>query len=92
MIKCPAVKFVPFGTDYPIIVAGPSHYVCYETIQEHFGHSFFQSPDVVEGFLDEMDKFLDRYDAKYEALRCGQLTHDTSDRALYSKDIWPEQP
>lgn len=91
MIKCSAVKFVPFGTDYPIIVAGPRHPDCYETIQEHFGHSYLQSPDIVEGFLDEMDRFLDRYDAKYEALRCGQLTHDTSDRALYSEDIWPEE-
>ena len=90
MIKCCAVKFVPFGTDYPIIVAGPCHSNCYDTIHEHFSHSFFQSPDVVEGFLDEMDKFLDRYDAKYEALRCGQLTHDTSDRALHSEDIWSE--
>lgn len=87
MIKCCAVKFVPFGTDYPIVVAGPQHSVCYETIEAHFG----QSPDIVEGFLDEMDKFLDRYDAKYEALRCGQLTHDTSDRALHSADIWPEE-
>lgn len=68
---------MPFGTDYPIIVAGPRHPDCYETIQEHF-----QSPDIVEGFLDEMDRFLDRY----EALRCGQLTHDTSDRALYSEE------
>ena len=48
MIKCCAVKFVPFGTDYPIIVAGPCHSNCYDTIHEHFGHSFFQSPDVVE--------------------------------------------
>lgn len=91
MIKCPAVKFVPFGTDYPVIVAGSQHSVCYDTIQEHFAHAYYQSPDIVEGFLDEMDKFLDRYDAKYEALRCGQLTHDTSDRALHCEDIWPEE-
>lgn len=91
MIKCCAVKFVPFGTDYPVIVAGPQHSVCYDTIQEHFAHAYYQSPDIVEGFLDEMDKFLDRYDAKYEALRCGQLTHDTSDRALQCEDIWPEE-
>lgn len=91
MIKCCAVKFVPFGTCYPIIVAGARHPDCYETIHAHFGFSFFQSPDIVEGFLDEMDKFLDRYDAKYEALRCGQLSHDTSDRALHCEDIWPEE-
>lgn len=91
MIKCCAVKFVPFGTDYPVIVAGPQHSVCYDTIQEHFAHAYYQSPDIVEGFLDEMDKFLDRYDAKYEALRCGQLTHDISDRALHCEDIWPEE-
>lgn len=91
MIKCCAVKFVPFGTDYPVIVAGPQHSVCYDTIQEHFAHAYYQSPDIVEGFLDEMDKFLDRYDAKYEALRCGQLIHDTSDRALHCEDIWPEE-
>ena len=91
MIKCCAVKFVPFGTDYPVIVAGPQHSVCYDTIQKHFAHAYYQSPDIVEGFLDEMDKFLDRYDAKYEALRCGQLTHDTSDRALHCEDIWPEE-
>lgn len=91
MIKCCAVKFVPFGTDYPVIVAGPQYSVCYDAIQEHFAHAYYQSPDIVEGFLDEMDKFLDRYDAKYEALRCGQLTHDTSDRALHCEDIWPEE-
>lgn len=91
MIKCCAVKFVPFGTNYPVIVAGPQHSVCYDTIQEHFAHAYYQSPDIVEGFLDEMDKFLDRYDAKYEALRCGQLTHDTSDRTLHCEDIWPEE-
>lgn len=71
MIKCSAVKFVSFGTDYPIIVAGLRHPDCYETIQAHFGHSYFQSSGIVEGFLDEKDRFLDRYDAKYEALKCG---------------------
>lgn len=90
MIKCSAVKFVPFGTDYPIIVAGLRHADCYETIQEHFGHSYFQSPEVVEGFLNDKDQFLDRFDAKYEAQRCAQLFGETEGRALYSEDIWPE--
>lgn len=53
-------------------------------------HITYNKETMVQGFMTDDFRFLDRYDAKIEARKCGQLIKDTEDRALYSDDIWPE--
>lgn len=87
MIKCAAIC-INATTQFPIIVSGPSHAHCYEVADCLGVMRQAMTGVTVEGFLNDANQFLDRYDAMYEALRCNQLTKPSSDRALHSYDIF----
>lgn len=74
--------------DYPVIMTGLRHCDVLERIFQL--HISYNKNTAVQGFIDEHGKFYDRFDAKYEAQKCGQLIVDDGNRALYSEDIWPE--
>lgn len=46
----------------------------------------------VYGFTDEEGKFFDRNEAYDEALKCGQITEEKTNRniGLFSEDLWEE--
>ena len=44
-----------------------------------------------QGFLNNKDEFLDRYDAYEEALKCNQIINDSNlmfNKQLYSEMLW----
>ena len=47
-------------------------------------------PRTEQGFLTHDDRFLDRYDAMQEAIRCRQVPSDADKLCaeLYSEDLW----
>ena len=47
----------------------------------------------VQGFIDEQNKFYDRYDAMDIAVARNQISWEfyMNNRQLYSEDIWPEE-
>ena len=47
-------------------------------------------PRTEQGFLTHDDRFLNRYDAMQEAIRCGQVPFgaDKLCAELYSEDLW----
>lgn len=48
--------------------------------------------DLVQGFLTDDSRFLDRYDAKHEARKCRQLiVDDDKYRELFGEDMWLEE-
>jgi len=94
MIICAAiqVQFERNGRKVETVIHGLRHANCWETMAalgipgEH---------TEVEGFIDDKDRFLDRYDAFAHALECGQLpvtvrTHKAEQREtqLYSEDLY----
>lgn len=50
----------------------------------------------IQGFLTDLDEFLDRYEAAYEAIDSKQVNPDNiwspyDTKMLYSEDVWPEE-
>lgn len=89
MIICSAIKFYQKDDEeYPVIMTAKRHADVFEKMF-NLGIKYHKD-SAIQGFLTDDNHFLDRYEAKHEARRCGQLVVDTGDRALYSEDIWPE--
>ena len=83
MIKYSAIIVFPTGEESPIIISGESHNHCYEKIRQYD----IICSGMIEGYLNEKYVFLDRYDAKYEAMKCNQIKFMSDSRALYDGDI-----
>lgn len=88
MIICSAVMFHEFGYGYPIILTGKHHSDCFKKAFEM--HLSYDKQKCIQGFLTDTFQFLDRYNAKPEARKCGQLLHDNDSRELFSEDIWTD--
>lgn len=90
MIIASAIKFFPHFGEYPVIICGKRHADCFEEAYQ-MGYEW-DKEDLVQGFLTDDSRFLDRYDAKYEARKCRQLiVDDDKYRELFSEDMWPEE-
>ena len=87
-IKCSAVMFTEQGEIFPMMITGRYHTDCYETM-DFFGIDPSSLGSLTEGFLTDGNVFLDRYVAKYEAIRCNQVPETLEKAALQSTDIWP---
>ena len=89
MIIASAIKFTPHFGKYPVVICGKRHPDC---LEEAFQMGYeWDKEDLVQGFMTDDDRFLDRYDAKIEARKCRQLiVDDDKYRELFSEDIWPE--
>ena len=89
MIIASAIKFTPHFGKYPVIICGKRHSDCLNEAYE-IGYEW-DKEELVQGFLTDDNRFLDRYDAKKEARKCRQLVEDNDNfRELFSEDIWPK--
>lgn len=89
MIKASAILFTEENSSFPVIMTGLRHADIFERMFQ-LGIKYNKAA-IVQGFLTDDNRFLDRYDAKHEARRCNQLLPDVDDgRELFSEDIWPE--
>lgn len=89
MITKAAVKIMDLRQNKEIII--PCHRHC-DAFQILYTLGYKKQVDyrtIAEGFLDENDVFLDRYNAWLEAVRSKQLmVIDNSCKELYSEDLW----
>ena len=68
MIIASAIKFIPHFRDYPVIICGKRHADC---LEEAFDMGYeWDKEELIQGFLTDDNRFLDRYDAKIEARKC----------------------
>ena len=92
MIVRSAIKFY-LASDYkhknPIIMTELRHADIYE--QMFNLHIIYEKSSIVEGFITDEDKFIDRYDAVYVARAANQVSIDFNESQLFSEDIWPEE-
>lgn len=94
MIICAAVKVVMNNiAETTLIVPGYRHGDCYHVIA-HLDSNWIHSKKT-EGFLTHKNEFLDREQAFYHAVECGQLSQanawykeDHMENELYSEDLY----
>ena len=94
MIMCAAIKFRYKDSDSYIVMCGCRHADVYEQMRD-VNIDKITICDITEGFLKTGNEFLDRKQALWHALECGQLS--ANDRykkkqenidELYSEDLW----
>lgn len=94
MIICAAIQiqFERNGRQVETVICGLRHSNCWETMAV-LGVPAQHAE--VEGFIDDKNRFLDRYDAFAHALECGQLPEtvrihkaDHRENQLYSEDLY----
>ena len=90
MIQSPAILVYPLAfPNEPLIVGGADFPSCYDKLKRL--NIPYHKSSAIEGFLTDRHAFLDRYDALYEAARCGQIQLDKAERrALHVSDIWDD--
>lgn len=88
MIVASCIKFKPKGFKYWQYWTSVSHKDVYDTLS-CLGISL-QEAEVVEGFMTDDDKFVDRHEAVFIAKASSQIDSDFNEFSLYSEDIWPE--
>lgn len=92
MIVASAIRFFYISDiqyKYPQIWTGHRHP---DILEKMFGmRVLYDKTTAVQGFLTDDNRFLNRYEAKEYAIKCGQLTPEEIKYAeLYSEDLWPE--
>ena len=88
MIVASCVKFKPYGFRYWQYCTAKRHASAYDALSM-IGLSL-RNAEVVEGFMTDEDKFVNRHEATFIAKECGQISTDFNEFNLYSEDIWPE--
>ena len=95
MIICAAIKpqIVRNGKPHETVIHGLRHANCWELMADMGIRATYE--EVTEGFIDNQNRFLDRYDAFSHALECGQLPatvreckREKGERQLYSEDLY----
>ena len=92
MIICAAIKIINEELE-EIIVCGHRHSNCLKIISQLGAH--WSGRKQIQGFINHKGEFLDRKEALFHALECGQLseTHryyqeDHNIDELYSEDLY----
>ena len=86
-VKAAALKFNLTNTDHAYVMIGTRHAELFERL---IGVPDVIKTSIVEGFVTDTDRFVDRIEAKRIAVAANQLIvpiEDTYD-ALYSEDVW----
>ena len=99
MIICAAIEVEIEFENEPVIICGYRHNDCYETFYKLNPQLSKQARrgmrSLRDGFLATGNRFLDRYEAYDEAIKCGQLSAanreykaDRYENMLYSEDLY----
>ena len=90
MVCRAAVKILFFDANSIKEIAIPCHRHCdaFQILHDFGFQKHIDFKEVAQGFLDEHDNFMDRYEAFVEAVRCGQIQTESQCRELYSEDLW----
>ena len=92
MVICAAIKI------NDTVICGYRHEDCYETLHKLNSDLSLQARKidaVIDGFLVTGNKFMDRFEAYEEAIRCGQLSAanreykaEHKENMLFSEDLY----
>lgn len=76
--------------DREITIPCHRHADAFYIISQLLDRDEIDKPRTEQGFLTHDDRFLNRYDAMQEAIRCGQVPPgaDKLCAELYSEDLW----
>lgn len=76
--------------DQTITIPCHRHADAFYIISQLLDREEIDKPRTEQGFLTHDDRFLNRYDAMQEAIRCGQVPPgaDNLCAELYSEDLW----
>ena len=88
MIVNAAVKIFDLRQNKEVII--PCHRHCDAFwILKQFGYKKnIDYKEIAQGFLDEVDNFYNRVEAKTHAKTCKQNIMDTDSAELFTEDIW----
>lgn len=86
MIDKAAVEIMDYKQEKLIIIPCHRHSDAFE-ILHLFGYKLSDYRVVEQGFLTDNNEFLNRVNAKWHAIDCGQI-QDTEYPGLYSEDLW----
>jgi hypothetical protein len=88
MILYSAIKFDYNG--FPFIICGKRHGDCFKNVSDFMSvekwNQTVNKNEIIQGFLTDENKFLDRKHAATYAYQCGQI--DTWQDTLSSEDLW----
>lgn len=87
MIVCSAIKFDYNG--YPLIVCGKRHGDCFKNVSDFMSVDKWNQigkKSVIQGFMTDDNKFLNRQQAAVHAEQCGQIKQ--VQETLWSEDLW----
>lgn len=84
MIVCSAIKFS--YNNYPIIICGKRHGDCIKSMSDFSSIKIIDRKNIVQGFLTDDNKFLDRKQAALYAYQNGQV--EELSETLISEDLW----
>lgn len=93
MIICAALKIEMPNQKQPIVISGLRHGDCY--YQAKLANIATNSENTVEGFVDNIGNFFDRYKAFVHAISIGQLPitvrvykDENGEKELYTEDLY----
>lgn len=93
MIICAALKIEMPNQKQPIVISGLRHGDCY--YQAKLANIATNSENTVEGFVDNIGNFFDRYGALVHAISIGQISktviiykNEEGEKELYTEDLY----
>lgn len=88
MIANAAVKIYDNRQNKEIIIPCHRHCDAYWILKQFGYRRNIDYKEIAQGFLDEVDNFYNRVEAKTHAKTCKQKIIDTDSPELYTEDIW----
>ena len=85
-IVASAIRFLPKGSKYPIIVTGHRHCNCFEAIWN--SKIDYDKKTCEQGFMTSRGRFVDRYEAAEIAWRVRQVLEESDVYQKMYDDYW----
>ena len=81
--------YYPTNVNYGLIVCGYRHHNCIEHISNLYEKERLRNYEIIQGFLTDNNRFVDREEARIIAEKANQLlkNHSTG-KKLFSEDVW----
>lgn len=89
-VKDKNVTYVHYPTNitYGLVICGYRHCNCIEHLGNLYERERIVQLGIIQGFLTNNNRFVDRVEAKKIAESCGQMLHTSRKSELYSEDVW----
>ena len=86
--EIPADRLLPYNCDVGIVFSGHRHPQCIYQGVSISGKRQFELGEEVQGFLTNLNRFVDRIEGAQIAIDNGQITELQYGKRLYSEDLY----